>query len=66
MHVGDLLLANLGLVTLFSSETNSPFERFRLPHVQIINKTSSFKTKLIGNNDEASRVNPLMFNSPTF
>ena len=44
-------------INLLSSEQCSQFERFRLQHVQMVNKTSSFKTKCIGNNAEASRVN---------
>ena len=47
-----LVGANLCLLTLLSSEQCSQFER-----VQMVNKTSSFKTKLIGNKPEASRVN---------
>ena len=57
MHAEDLLLTNLCLVTLLIAEQCVPFERFRLQHVQIVNKTSSFKTKLIGNNAGASRIN---------
>ena len=49
MHVKCLLAINFCLVTLLSSEQCSQFERFRLQHVQMINKTSSFKVKLIGN-----------------
>jgi len=41
------------------------FERFHPQNSQMVNKTTSFKTKLIGNNDaKANRVNqkyPLMF-----
>ena len=49
--------ANLCLVTLLSSEQCSQFECFHPQHVQIINNTSSFKTKLTGNNTETSKVN---------
>ena len=56
MNVEGLLPANLCLGDLLSSEQCSQFERFRLQHVQI-NKSSSFKTKLIGNNAEVGRVN---------
>ena len=57
MHVEGLLPANVCLVTLFSSEQSLQFERFCLQPVQMVNKTSSFKTKLIGNNAEVGRVN---------
>ena len=57
MHVEGLLPANLCLITLLSSEQCSQFERFCLQHVQMVNKTSRFKTKLIGNNAKGSRVN---------
>ena len=56
-----LLPANLCLVTLISLEQCSQFERFRLQHIQVINKTCTFKTKLIGNNPEASKVNHSTF-----
>ena len=36
-------------VTLWNSEQCSQFERFRWQCVQMVNKTSSFETKLIGN-----------------
>ena len=49
-----LLSANVCLVTLLSSEQSSRLERFRL---ELDHKTSRFKTKLIGNNAEVSRVN---------
>ena len=42
-HVEGLLSANLCLVTLYSAEQRSQFERFRLQHVQTVNKTSSLK-----------------------
>ena len=54
--VEGLLPANLCL-SLLSSEQCAQFERFRIQHVQMVNKASSFKTKLIGNNITASRVN---------
>ena len=57
MHVEGLLPANSYLVILLSSEQCSQFERFCLQHIQMVTKTSKFKTKLIGNNAEASRVN---------
>jgi len=57
MHVEGLLPANLCLITLLSSEYCSQFERFCLQHVQMIKKISRFKTKFIGNDAEASRVN---------
>jgi len=49
--------ANLCLYMLLSSEQCQQFERFRLQCVQVVNKTSSFKTKLTGNNPETNRVN---------
>ena len=69
MHVEGLLPANLCLYTVLRMQQ---FERFHPQHVQMVNKTSNFKTKLIGNNAEASRVIPVipqyhfMFNFPTF
>ena len=51
------MLPILCLVTLLHVEQCSQFERFRLQHVQMINKTSSFKTQLTGNNALVSRVN---------
>ena len=54
MNVGGLLPANLCLVILLNSEQCSQFERFRLQHIQMVNKTSSFKTKFIGHNAEAT------------
>ena len=55
VHVEDLLPAKLCLVTLFSLECFFlQFERFRLQLAHIVNKTSCFKTKLTGNNAEAS------------
>jgi len=55
--VEGLLPANEGLVTLLSPEQRSQLETFRLKVVQIVNKTSSLKTKLTGNNAEATRIN---------
>ena len=49
--------ANLCLFTLLSSKHCSQFEQFHLQHVQMVDKISSFKTKLIDNNPEVSRVN---------
>ena len=57
IHVEDLLPANLCLVTVLSSEQYPQFETFCQQHVQIVNNTFSFKTKLIGNNAEVRRVN---------
>ena len=45
--VEGLLLANLRLVTLLSSEQYSQFERFRLQHDQLINKTSISRQHLL-------------------
>ena len=56
MDVEVLLPANLCLVTLLSSEQCSQFERFRLQHAQMVNKTSRFKTNLNDSNAEVSRV----------
>ena len=52
MLVECLLHANLCLVILVSSELCSKLERLRLEHVQMVNKSSSFKTKLIGSHTE--------------
>ena len=52
-----MLTVNLSLLSLLSSEQCSQFERFYLQHVEMVNKMFSFKTKLIGSNAEASRVN---------
>ena len=57
MHVEGLLPANLCLVNLLSLEQCSQLERFRLQHVQMVNKKFSFKRTLTGSNAEASRVN---------
>ena len=57
MHVEGLLPADLCLLTLLISEQCSQFERFFPQHVQMVNKTSSFKTKLLGNYSEAGKVN---------
>ena len=56
-YIEGLLHAILCLATLLSSEQCHQFERFQLQHVHDVNKTISFKRKLIGNNAEASRVN---------
>ena len=56
-NVLSSLSPKLCLVTLLSQEQCSQSQRFRLQHVQMVNKTSTFKTKLIGNNAETSRVN---------
>ena len=47
MHVEGLMPASLCLVILISSEQCSQFERFRLQHVQMVNKASSLKTEMI-------------------
>jgi len=57
MHVEGLLPANLCLVTLLSLEQCPQFERFCMQHIQMVNNTSNFNTKLFGNNAEMSRVN---------
>jgi len=54
MHVGGLLPAILGLVTLLSTEQCSLLESFPLQHVQMVNKISSSKTQFIGNNAKVS------------
>jgi len=46
---------SLCLVTLLTLEKNLQFERIRLQHIKMVNKTSSVKTKLIDSNVEASR-----------
>ena len=46
MYVEGLLPSNLCLVTLLNSEQCLQFERFRLQHIQMVDKTSIFKTKL--------------------
>ena len=56
MQVEYLVPANLCLVTLVNLDQCSQFERFHLQHVEMVNKTSSFKTKFIGKNAKASRV----------
>ena len=50
MCVDGLLPANLCVVALNSSEECLKFESFRLQHIQIVNKTPSYKTKSVGNN----------------
>ena len=57
MHVEGLLPVNLYLVTLVSLEHCSKIERFRLQRIQMVKKTSSFKTELIGSSAKVSRVN---------
>ena len=62
MHVEGLLLANLCLVTLISSDQCSQFERFRLQHIQIVNKTSSFEEKkLIDNYAKQAELTAIPF-----
>ena len=60
MHVEGLLPDNVGLFYFLRSVQCSQYERFRLQHVQMVNNTSSFKPKLIGNNADASRVNRII------
>ena len=57
MFVEDLLPASVFSYFILSLEQFSQFERFCLQHLQMVNKTSSFKTKLIGNNAKMHRVN---------
>ena len=45
-NVDDLLTANLCVVTLLNSKQCSQFERFRVQHGKMVNKTSSFNIKL--------------------
>ena len=67
MQFEALLRVNLCLIALLSSEQCSQFERFRMQHVQMVNKMPCFKTKCIGNNNaEASRVNCNIFWCLTF
>ena len=68
MRVEGLLAANLCLVTILSSEQCTQFERFRLELVQMVNKTSKFKTKFIGNNAKGggAELTTFMFHLPTF
>ena len=63
-----LLPANVCLVSLLSSEQRSQFERFRLHHAQMINKTSIFEINrwaIMGRRVELT-LKHLMFNCPTF
>ena len=43
MHVVDLVPVSLCLVTLLSLGQRVQFERHRLPHIQMVNKTSNLK-----------------------
>ena len=52
-----MLKVYLCLVTLLSLEQCLQFENFHLQHIEMVNKTSSFKMILICNNAEASRIN---------
>ena len=61
MHVEGLLRANCFLSYFIKLEKSSQFERFHLQHVQMVNKISSFKTTLIGNNVRACSVNTIHF-----
>ena len=63
MHVEDLFLANLCLNYLTEVGT---MERLCLQHFQKVNKTSSFKTTLIGRLNCKNSALALMFNFPTF
>ena len=67
MHDKGLLSANLCLVSYFIKLGTicSTFERVHL-QVKMVNKTSSFKTKLIGSNAETSKVNCTTFRCLTF
>ena len=49
MHVEGLPPAKLCLVTLLNLEQCLPFERFHLQHIEMVNKTYNFKTKLTNN-----------------
>ena len=60
MHVEVSLAANLCLITSLSPKQCSQYERFCVQHVQMVNKTCNFKTKMIGNNADASRVNAIL------
>ena len=53
MYVEGLPSANVCLVTLLSPKQCS----HDVQHIKIVNKTSSFKIKLTGNNAKVSRVN---------
>ena len=55
-HVECLLPPKLWFDTLLSSKRYSQFERFHPQHIQMVNKTPSFKTKSIGNNAGVCRV----------
>ena len=57
MHVEGLPHVRLYLVSLFNSEQCLQVIRFRHKHVPLVNTTSSYETKLIDSNAEASRVN---------
>jgi len=57
MHVEDFLPANVFLVIILSLEQYLQFDKFCLLHVQMVNKIFSFRTKVIGNNAETSRIN---------
>ena len=57
--------ANLCFVSIQTSEQCSQFEQFHPPPVQLVNKTSRFKTKLIWNNAVNRKIH-LSFNVPTF
>ena len=46
MHVEGLLLANLCLVTLLSSDECSQVERFLLQDFEIVKKTIQFQKKI--------------------
>jgi len=56
-HVDGFLPVVLCVVSLLSSEECSQFDRFHPQHIQMVKKTNCFKTKVIGNNAMASRVN---------
>ena len=52
-----LAACQLMISYLLSSEQYPQFEKFHQQHAQMVNKTSSFETKLIIGNNEARRVN---------
>ena len=55
MHVEGLLCQFV--LSYVGSVHSSQFERFSMPHVQMINKLFSLTNQLIGNNAKTSKVN---------
>ena len=53
-------------LSLLSSEQCSQFERFHPHHFQFVDKTSSFKTKLIAVLTRRAELTAMMFNFPTY